>query len=124
MNIYGVYLLDNDRITLASIKKSALWRENNFRVIGSGTDPDAAAREIAALRPALVIYEWETGGIMLMKKLRAAGADCEFILLTYCQSFAAVRSFYTNGGLDYLLKPFNTQDAERALLRFHTKNLN
>ena len=102
IDIHGVYLLDNDQLMMDSTKKAVPWREKGFDVIGSNTDPGKAMIEIMSLKPVLVIYEWRIGGFTLMNKLRAAGADCEFIILTDYESCTALRDFFMNGGLDYL----------------------
>ena len=119
--MYGVYILDSDQTVIDSVKKLVPWRENGFRFIGSNTDSGKAEQEIMALKPVLVIYEWQVGGATLMKKLRAAGAECEFVVLTDNQSVSALRDFYTNGGLEYLLKPLDIKEAESVLSAIRQK---
>ena len=121
MVIYGIYLLDNDQSAINGVTKEVPWRKNGFDVIGSNTDPNRAVQEIMTLRPVLVIYEWRIGGIALMNRLRAAGVDCDYIILTDCQSLSALRNFFANGGLDYLLKPLDKREAETALAKLRTR---
>ena len=122
ISILGIYLLDNDPAVIDSTKKAFPWREHGFDVIGSHTDPGKAMAEIVTLKPALVIYEWRIGGVRLINKLRAAGADCEFAVLTDYKSFTAVRDFFVNGkGLYYLLKPLDKEETEDALARLRKR---
>ena len=123
IDIHGVYLLDSDLSVIKSVKNSDVWRENGFAVIGSNTDHDKAVLEIMTLKPVLVIYEWRIGGLWLMNRLRAAGAECELVILTDYESFGAQREFFMNGGLDYLLKPLDKREAEAALTRLRSRKL-
>ena len=117
--INSVYLLDNDEAVINSIEKTVLWQENGFDIIGSNTDFDQAVQEIMALRPMLVIYGWQIGGIALMRKLRAVGMSCEFITISYSWSTETMRDFFHSGGFEFILRPINFQIMETAL-----KNLN
>jgi len=120
MAFNGVYLLDNDHSVIESVKETVSWRTNGFDVIGYNTDLEKAVAEITALKPVLVIYEWRVGGVTFMQRLRAAGVECEFIILTDYESFTALRNFFLTGGFDYLLKPLDKHKAETALARFRS----
>lgn len=122
-DIYSVYFLDNDQSAIDNAIKAVSWNEHGFNIIGSNTDSGKAIQEIIDLKPSLVIYEWRIGGVVLMKKLIEAGAECNFVVLTDCKSVATVREFFTNGGFDYLLKPIDTQETETVLNRFRMQNL-
>ena len=54
-------------------------------------------------------------GVTLMKTLRDAGANCEFVMLSAFGEFDASRDFFLLDGFDYMLKPLDPQDAENVL---------
>ncbi len=122
--MYGVYIVDDERLMVTSITGAVSWAENGFEVIGSNTNPQTAIAEITALRPHLVFCDLRMpgmDGIALIKKLREDGVDCEFIMLSAFGEFEASRSFFLMEGFDYLLKPLTRQDAEIALERLSRK---
>ena len=119
--IKSVYLLDDDKIIINSVKEAVPWQKIGFDIIGSNTDFDQAVREIMALRPMLVIYEWQIGDITLIKKLRAAGLDCEFVTISYSWSPETMRKFFHSGGFDFLLLPINSQGMEAVLEKLNDK---
>jgi len=55
------------------------------------------------------------GGIGLMNALRAAGAECKFVILTDSWSTEAMRDFIHLGGFDFLRKPLNSVEIEAVL---------
>ena len=92
----------------------------DFRLIGSSIDPEEALQEILALKPDIVVTEWElsnTTGGALMQRVRDAGGQCEFIVLTGAYSHNSLRAFFLAGGFDYWRKPLRKQMALEALER-------
>lgn len=63
----------------------------------------------------------QVGGIGLMKELKDAGMECEFVILTYSWSTASMRDFFHSGGFDYHLKPLNSQNIIDVLNRLKLK---
>ncbi len=119
-NLYGVYIIDDEKLMVENIISSISWAENGFEVIGHNIHPQKAVLEILALKPHLVFCDLkmpDMDGIELIKKIRDAELDCEFIMLSAFGEFEASRSFYRLNGFDYLLKPLKQQEAELVLER-------
>ena len=122
--MYGVYLVDDERLMIDSIISAISWPENGFEVIGTNTDPILAAAEIISLKPDLVICDLKMprlDGIGLIKTLKEAAMDCEFIMLSAFGEFEASRNFFLLGGIDYLLKPLDPQEATIIFERLSRK---
>lgn len=116
--MYRVYLVDDEPLMIESIIRTVQWAENGFEVVGSNTSAEDAANEILSVKPELVFCDLkmpDMDGISMMKYLRENGAVCEFIMLSAFGEFEASRSFFRLDGLDYLLKPLETQEAELVL---------
>jgi two-component system response regulator YesN len=54
-------------------------------------------------------------GNALMRRVKEAGNDCEFIILTDTYSHDALQDFFLDGGFEYLLKPLDVEKAETML---------
>ena len=124
INIYGVYLLDCSKAAIEKTKKAFPWRDNGFEVVGFNTDTMKAVEEILLLKPELVITEYqmpEMCAVSLMNVIKSAGLKSEFIILTVSWSVETMREFFQSGGLDYLCKPLEKQEAETALSRLRSK---
>ena len=122
--MYGVYLVDDEKLMIDSVISAISWPENGFEVIGFNTDPVLAAVEIISLKPDLVISDLKMprlDGISLMKTLKDARMDCEFIMLSAFGEFEASRDFFLLGGVDYLLKPLDPQEAALVLEKLSRK---
>ena len=122
--MYEVYLVDDEKLMIESVISAVAWPENGFEVIGYNTDPALAAAEIISLKPDLVICDLKMprlDGIDLIKMLKDAGMGCEFIMLSAFGEFEASRDFFLMGGVDYLLKPFDPQEAALVLERLSRK---
>jgi two-component system response regulator YesN len=124
INIYGIYFVDNEQSAIERAAQTIPWQDYGFEIIGSNTNALAAVREIAELKPDLVICDWlmpAMDGTMFISKVKQTGINCEFILLTAYKSTTALLDFFHGGGSDYWLKPINRQEIEAALKRLQSK---
>ena len=122
--MYGAYIVDDESLMIESVIGTVSWAENGFEVIGSSTNPLLAVDEIISLKPDLVISDLkmpQMDGLTLMKTLRDAGENCEFVMLSAFGEFEASRDFFKMDGFDYLLKPLDPQDAESVLEKLWRK---
>ena len=118
--ILRVYLVDNNELELQATEAALSRLKEDIKVVGSSTCSEAAMKEILILKPNLVIsdlYMKKMGGIGLMSALKAAGAECEFIILSQSWSPEAMRKFMHSGGHDFLLKPLDLQEMEKTLMQ-------
>ncbi len=122
--MYGVYIVDDEKLMVENIISSVSWAENGFEIIGHNIHPKKAVAEILSLKPHLVFCDLkmpDLDGIGLIKKIREEGQDCEFVMLSAFGEFEASRSFYRLDGFDYLLKPLKQQEAELILEKLSRK---
>ncbi len=122
--MYGVYIVDDERLIINHIVDVMAWQENGFEVVGTHTNPITALDEIFALKPHVVFCDLKMpgmDGITLMQRLRATQMDCELVMLSAFGEFEASRSFFLMDGFDYLLKPLKVQEAEIVLEKLSRK---
>jgi YesN/AraC family two-component response regulator len=116
--MYSIYIVDDEQPIIERLLTSIPWLEHGFDVIGSNTNPPAALTEIVGLKPDVVFTDLKMPGltgIELFKELRARGEAAEFVMLSAFDAFDAVREFFTMGGVDYILKPLDLENAAQVL---------
>jgi YesN/AraC family two-component response regulator len=109
------------------IIETVSWEENGFEVVGSDTNPAYAIDQILQLTPDLVFCDLkmpEIDGVNLVRRLREAGFDGEFVMLSAYAEFDATRDFFRMDGFDYLLKPLDSQEADMVLEKISRKLVN
>ena len=116
--MYGVYIVDDEKMVVQDLTNSIPWLENGFEVVGSGTNGITAIAEIARLKPDVVFSDLRMpacDGIELIRQVREKGVDTEFVMLSAYEDFKASRDFFLMGGVDYILKPLNQDNAALVL---------
>jgi YesN/AraC family two-component response regulator len=116
--LYGVYLVDDEKLDIQDVMNSIPWPEHGFEVIGFNTSAQVALNEITAKKPDVVFCDLKMpvyDGIELVKRVRDSGVDTEFIMLSAYEEFDACRQFYRMDGFDYLCKPLDPSDAAIVL---------
>ena len=123
--MYGVYIVDDEKMVVTDLIDAIPWLDFGFKVIGSSTSPGRALAEIVDLKPDVVFSDLRmpgpNDGIELIKRVQESCVDTEFVLLSAFADFEASRSFFTMGGVDYLLKPMNQDDAALVLEKVSRK---
>ena len=116
--MYKVFLVDDDPFILEEMIEMVQWEENGFEVAGSSTDPEEALGMIPELKPEVVFCDLKMPGMdgnELIRRLKAEGADCEFVMISAYDSFENVRTFFQQTGFDYILKPVKNEDIQIVL---------
>lgn len=114
-------LVVDDDFMVARVHRAFVERVTAFRVVGvagTGEETLAAADE---LRPGLVLldlYLPDVFGLDVIPRLRAAGHDCDVMVVSAARDAAAVRGAVRHGVVDYLLKPFDFDDLRVRLERY------
>ena len=122
--MYGVYLVDDEKMVVDNLITSIPWLENGFEVVGFSTDPISAVAEITAKRPDVVFCDLKMpgcDGIELIKRVRENSVDTEFIMLSAFGEFETTRDFFRLGGIDYILKPLEQENAGLVLEKISRK---
>ncbi|MGW0199525.1 response regulator [Nonomuraea sp. NPDC003201] len=82
-------------------------------MIGTAGSGEQALERIAELRPDLVLldlYLPDVFGLDVITRMRAAGHDCDVIVISAARELDAVRGAARRGVSNYLLKPFDVDD--------------
>ena len=122
--MYGVYIVDDEKIMVSDLINSIPWLENGFKVIGFNTNPHAAVVEIADKKPDVVICDLKMpgcDGIELIRRIKESSLRTEFVMLSAYPEFEASREFFLMGGVDYILKPLDKNNASLVLEKLSRK---
>jgi response regulator of citrate/malate metabolism len=115
-----VAIVDDD-FMVARVHTGFVARVDGFEVVGTAhTGADAVAL-VARTTPDLVLldlYLPDRFGLDVLADLRAAGHDCDVIVITAAKELDAVRSALRHGVADYVLKPFGFADLRERLERY------
>ncbi len=124
--MYRVLIVDDEPRILKGIRKTFEWEEHDFEVIGEVSNPAVAYEIICKHKPHAVFTDIcmpIMSGIELMKKVREAELDVEFIVISGFSDFVYARESIEFGAFGYLLKPLNRKEANDILkkLEIHLK---
>ncbi|MFH9602651.1 response regulator [Streptomyces rochei] len=116
----GVLVVDDD-FMVARVHRAFVERVEPFRVVGVAGTGEEALAAVAELRPDLVLldlYLPDLFGLDVIPRLRAAGHDCDVMVISAAREADAVRGAVRHGVVDYLLKPFEFEDLRVRLERY------
>ncbi|MBB5781995.1 response regulator [Nonomuraea jabiensis] len=114
-------LVVDDDFMVAKVNSGFVSQVDGFRVIGTASTGEQALDRIAALRPDLVLldlYLPDVFGLEVITRMRAAGHDCDVIVISAARELDAVRGAARRGVSNYLLKPFDFDDLRVRLERY------
>ncbi|MBQ0826721.1 response regulator [Streptomyces tagetis] len=116
----GVLVVDDD-FMVARVHRAFVERVEPFRVVGVAGTGEQALAAVDALRPDLVLldlYLPDLFGLDAIPRLRAAGHDCDVMVVSAAREVDAVRGAVRHGVVDYLLKPFEFEELRARLERY------
>lgn len=114
-------LVVDDDFMVARVHRAFVERVPPFRVVGVAGTGEQAVAAVDALRPDLVLldlYLPDVFGLDVIPRLRAAGHDCDVMIISAAREADAVRGAVRQGVVDYLLKPFESDDLRVRLERY------
>ncbi|GGT13439.1 MULTISPECIES: response regulator [Streptomyces] len=114
-------LVVDDDFMVARVHRAFVERVSPFRVVGVARTGEQAVAAVDRLRPHLVLldlYLPDMFGLDVLPRLRAAGHDCDVMVVSAARETDAVRDAVRQGVVDYLLKPFEFQDLRTRLERY------
>lgn len=106
------YLVDDEPLAIERLRR-LLERFNSVQVIGSTTEPETALKELMEDPPDICFLDIEMprlSGFDLLERLPRQ----PIVIFTTAYDHYSLRAFGVNS-VDYLLKPIEPQDLERAL---------
>ena len=113
----GVFIVDDD-FMVAKVHSGFVAALEGFEVVGTASTGGDALREIARLRPDLVlldVYLPDMTGLEVLRRLRAAGSPSDVIVISAARDVDSIRSALHGGVLHYLVKPFDRRTFEDRL---------
>ncbi len=117
-------LVVDDDFMVARIHRAFVERVEPFRVVGVAHTGAQAIEAVDELRPDLVLldlYLPDLFGLDVIPRLRAAGHDCDIMVISAAREAETVRGAVRRGVVDYLLKPFDLEELRSRLQRYAAK---
>jgi DNA-binding NarL/FixJ family response regulator len=112
-----VFLVDDHRLFLAGVKAEL---EQDFDIVGSANDVDAAINEIRSTRPAVALVDVhmpEGGGIAVVEGVTATDPDVKFLALSVSDQAEDVIAMIRAGARGYVTKTIEPSDLADAIRR-------
>jgi response regulator of citrate/malate metabolism len=114
-------LVVDDDFMVARVHRTFVERVEPFHVVGVASTGEQAVTAVDELRPDLVLldlYLPDVFGLDVIPRLRAAGHDCDVMVISAAREADSVRGAVRHGVVDYLLKPFEFEDLRSRLQRY------
>lgn len=114
-----VYLVDDHRLFLSGVKAELA---EEFRIVGSAYDVDAAIEEIRGYRPDVVLIDVhmpDGGGIAVVESVMETNPDVKFLALSVSDRAEDVIAMIRAGARGYVTKTIEPEDLSDAIRRIH-----
>lgn len=101
---------------------AVLGTQPDFEVVGEAGDGEEMIRQVAGLRPDVVLLDLEmpkVDGVEALRRLRASGAEARAIVLTAFDTDERILSAVQAGAQGYLLKESPRQEIFNAVRTVH-----
>jgi two-component system response regulator YesN len=111
--MHTVFIVDDELLVIKSLKASVAWQQCGFEVIGHALSGEEALESIRHLRPDVVFSDIRMpgmNGLELFKRLKDAGVDAYFIIVSGLAEFALAQKAIQHGVFGYCLKPFDEME--------------
>lgn len=122
--MYKVYIIEDDIRVLDDMVDKIPWMDNGFKVCGYSANPFGVLPEVERLKPHAVFFDISSLNeecFAIMKTLKDKDIKCEFVILSFDDSFQSCRKFFLMGGFDYIVKPFRINEVQILLERLSVK---
>jgi two-component system response regulator DctR len=120
MEVIRVFIVEDDPM-VASINKQFTEKVVPFKVVGTSTSESDALEKIKELQPDLVLLDIflpSGNGLSLLKQIRQENISTDIILVTAAKDTATIQETLRYGAVDYLIKPFDFERLQQALLNY------
>jgi two-component system, response regulator YesN len=121
--MYKVIFIDDEPWVIRAIHKTFQWKQAGFEVIAALTSSVEALEVIFREKPDVVFTDIRMpsiSGIDLMRKVREAGLDTEFVVVSGFSEFSYAQQALQLGAFDYCLKPLQPENTKALLDKLYT----
>ena len=116
--MYGVVLVDDERLIVRGLSSVVPWESLGCRVVGTAYDGAGGLKLIREIRPDIVLTDIRMpnmDGLTMLAALRSEFPRMQMSVLTAYRDFEYARQALHLGVCRYLLKPSNMSELEEAL---------
>ncbi|MDA3957753.1 response regulator [Oceanispirochaeta sp.] len=118
--MFRVLIVDDEPLAREHIRETVDWQKLGIEVCGEASDGTEALIKIKELQPQIILLDLIMplmDGMSLAEHISENNLDVSMIISTGSDEFEFVRKSMKHDVKDYLLKPFDINELELALLR-------
>lgn len=122
--MFKILVVDDEAIIRRGIVLGVDWASMDCIVAGEAANGIEGMKAVQKYNPSIIITDVRMpymDGIQMLTELRQQRCTANFILLTAYSDFEYVRSALKLSAIDYLLKPFQTQELAGAIARIRQR---
>lgn len=124
--MYKILVVDDEAIIRKGIVLGIDWISMDCIVVGEAANGEEALQAVKQYNPNIIITDIRMprmDGLQMLSELRQHHCNAYVILLTAYNDFDYVRSALKLGAVDYLLKPFQTQELINVITSIRQKEM-
>ena len=114
-----VLIADDEYLVCQFLKKMIDWEKMGMECVGEASNGIESFQLIQRLSPDIVIADIRMpglSGLELIEKCSQSGIVCSFIIISGYPDFEYVKTAFTKGAANYILKPIDEIELENTLL--------
>ena len=115
-----VLIADDEYLVCQFLKKVIDWEKLDMDCVGEALNGIEALQKIQELMPDIVITDIRMpgmSGLDLIERCKKGGLHCHFIITSGYPDFEYVKTAFTQGAVNYLLKPIDEIELENTLIK-------
>ncbi|MFA6505024.1 MAG: response regulator [Treponemataceae bacterium] len=119
MNPIPALIVDDEYLIRSLVRNSVDWSALGFELVGEAEDGEEALRMVEELKPRFMLVDINIpfiNGLDLSMRIREHHPEILIVILTGYEDFQFARKAIKVGVVDYLLKPLNPAELEKALI--------
>lgn len=118
--MHTVALIDDEKYVLSDIRHTFPFKDYGFSLVAALTDPIQALEMLPRLHPDVAFVDIrmpQMSGLDLIRELKAFLPKTVYVVLSGYSEFAYAKNAIRLDVFEYVLKPFDEEDAEELLER-------
>lgn len=114
-------LVVDDDFMIAKLHGKFIASQKGYQLAGTAHNYEEALEMLEQVKPDLLlldVYLSDHSGIELLRTIRSQNRRCDVILITAAKELEIVEDGFRFGIIDYLIKPFDLNQLQTALLKY------